>query len=443
MASERLSWRALVGYGLGDFGINLYFISVMTYLLYFYTDVFGITAAAASGVFLVARVIDAVTDPVMGMLAERTRTRLGRMRPYLLYGAVPLGIISVLTFTVVEGSDTFKLWWAYTTYIVFGLLYTLVTIPYAALTASLTTDSHERTRLSTVRMACAFSGGYAVSVGMFPLVERFETPAEGFFWVMLGFAVVATLLIWLTYGGTEERVQPPPKQKLAFSDSLRAVFRNPPLLVVMVLFCGGMLSFTVRQAATVYFFKYNLNRPDLIDDFFAVTLGAMILGLVSVPWLARKLGKARAIIAGSVLTFAGLLGLYLTPYGEIQTIFVCGVIIALGATPIAVLGWAMIPDTVEYAQWRHGVRADGAVFSFASFFQKLAKAIGGAGVAAFLGAAGYMANTEQNEATLSAIHNLMTLVPMGIVVVTAFAASMYTLDRHRHREILDELATTE
>ena len=138
MTSERLSWRALVGYGLGDFGINLYFISVMTYLLYFYTDVFGITAAAASGVFLVARVIDAVTDPVMGILAERTRTRLGRMRPYLLYGAVPLGIISVLTFTVVEGSETFKLWWAYTTYIVFGLLYTLVTIPYAALTASLT-----------------------------------------------------------------------------------------------------------------------------------------------------------------------------------------------------------------------------------------------------------------------------------------------------------------
>ena len=441
--SARLSYRQLIGYGVGDFGINLYFISVMTYLMHFYTDVFGLSAAAAGGVFLVARVIDAVTDPLMGLLAERTRSRRGRLRPYLLFGAIPLGLITVLTFTVVDGSPTFKLWWAYCTYILFGLLYTLVTIPYATLTASLTSDSAERTRLSTVRIGFAFSGGFLVAVGTVPLVAQFDTPADGYFWVMVGFAVIATLMIWLTYWTTAEMVQPPERQKIAVADSLRAVFTNPPLLIVMVLFCGGMLSFTVRQASTVYYFSYNLGRPDLIADFFALTLGAMIVGLVTVPWLADRLGKARAIIGGSALTLIGLALMYFAPYDNITMIFVSGVVISLGATPIAVLGWAMIPDTVEYAQWRHGVRADGAIFSFASFFQKLAKALGGAAVGFALSLGHYVANQEQTADALATIHGLMTLAPAGIVLVTMIAASFYTLDRAAHARIVDELVGSE
>ena len=146
----RLSVKARLGYAVGDLGINLYFIAALTYLLLFYTDVLGISATAAAGVFLVARILDAATDPIMGLIAERTRTRWGRMRPYILFGAVPLGIITVLTFTVIDGDEPTKLTWAYVTYCLFGLFYTVVSIPYSALTASLTTDHHERTTLSTV-----------------------------------------------------------------------------------------------------------------------------------------------------------------------------------------------------------------------------------------------------------------------------------------------------
>ena len=135
-----MNLRTAAGYAVGDFGINLYFISVLTYLLYFYTDVMGISAAAAGGVFAVARFVDAVTDPLMGFIAERTRTRWGRMRPYLLFGAIPLALISILTFTVPDTDMAGKVTWAYTTYILFGLIYTVVTIPYATLTASLTQD---------------------------------------------------------------------------------------------------------------------------------------------------------------------------------------------------------------------------------------------------------------------------------------------------------------
>ena len=437
--TQRLAARERLGYGVADFGINLYFISVMTYLLYFYTDVFGLSAAAAAGVMLAARLVDAVTDPILGAVAERTRSRWGRLRPYLLFGALPLGAFAVLTFTAPALSDSGKLLWAYVTYIGFGIAYTVVSIPYSALTASLTTGHHERTVLSTIRMACAFGGGWLVSAGMPVLVGAFAAEAQGYQWSMLLFAAVATATLWLTFWLTEERVLPPPAQKLALGDSLKAVFANPPLIVVMVLFSCGMLSFTVRQAVAVYYFKYNLGRPDLIADWFFWTMPVMFLGLAVTPWLAERYGKAGGILVGALLTLSATLGLYLTPYSNIPLIFLWGFLIALGGTPIAVLGWAMLPDTVEYAQLRHGARADGAIFAMSSFFQKLAKTLGGAGVAAALGWAGYVANADQTPATLSTIHNLMTLAPAAIMVVMILTARRYSLNQSAHARLVAAL----
>ncbi len=438
-SSERLTPAQRVGYGVGDFGINLFFISTLTYLLYFYTDVFGLSAAAAAGVMAVARVVDAVTDPLMGAIAERTRSRWGRLRPYILFGALPLGVSGVLTFASPDFSDSGKLWWAYLTYIAFSMAFTVVAVPYAALTASLTADYHERTVLSTIRMACAFGGGLAISVGMPILVGRFDSEAEGYFWSMLIFAALATPLLAWTFAQTEERIQPPPAQRLAIRDSLRAVFLNPPLLVVMVMFSCGMLSFTVRQATAIYYFKYNLERPDLIETWFLATLSIMFVGLVFTPRLADRYGKPGGILIGAVVTIAAALGLYFTPYDEIELIFLWGCLMALGGTPIAVLGWAMIPDTVDYAQARFGVRADGSVFAMSSFFQKLAKALGGAGVAAVLALAGYMANAEQTPAALGAIRGLMTLAPAAIMLVMIVAALGYPLSRQAHGELVSKL----
>ena len=280
MDTERLTSSERVGYGIADFGINLYFISTMTYLLYFYTDVFGLSAAAAAGVMGVARLVDAVTDPIMGGIAERTRSRWGRLRPYLLFGALPLAALAVLTFTV-PGLDTLgKLWWAYITYTAFGIAYTVVSIPYSALTASLTSNHEERTVLSTIRMACAFGGGLVVSGITWDLVGWFDSEAEGYRWSMLLYALAATALLWVTFAMTRERIQPPAEQKLKIADSARAVLFNPPLIVVIVMFTGGMLSFTVRQAVAPYFFKYNLERPDLVGTWFQVTLSIMFLGLL-------------------------------------------------------------------------------------------------------------------------------------------------------------------
>lgn len=440
MTQAMLKPRERLGYGIGDFGINLYFMSAMTYLLFFYTDVLGLTPGEAAGVMLVARLVDAFTDPLMGMLAERTRTRFGRLRPYVFAGAIPLGLIAVLTFTVPDLDARGRLIWAYVTYTLFGIAYTVVAVPYATMTAALTTDHHERTLLSTVRIGCAFSGGLLVSVLMLTLVNQFGTQASGFQWVMAGFAGVATACLWITAATTKERVTPPPMQRLSIRDSLRAVFVNPPLLVVMVLFTCGMLAFTVRQAVAVYYFQYNLERPDLISTFFLVTLLVMLVGLLAVPRMSAVLGKAGSIVAGGVLTIIGCIGMYLTPYDAPYGALFWGCVIALGGTPIAVLGWAMIPDTIEYAQWRHGKRADGAVYSFSSFFQKLAKSVGGTAVAAVLSLAGYVAHQAQSEQSLEAIRAMMSWGPASVMAVAMVAALLYPLSRTDHERMVQEIA---
>ncbi len=425
-----------IGYGIGDFGINLFFIASMTYLTYFYTDVMGLTAAAVAMVMVVARLTDAVTDPLMGLIAERTRSRWGRMRPYLLFGPPVLAVLGVLTFHVPDGN---RLAWAYLTYIGFGIAYTIVGIPYSTITASLTTSQHERTVLSTFRMACAFIGGYVVSVGMLPLVGQFESEAQGFRGAMVIFGIAATLVLWVTFASVRERVPYPVARRVTVAESLRAVFRNPPLIVVMVLFTCGMLGFTIRQAVAVYYFKYNVGDAALVGQFFGVTLPVMIVGLAGVPWLAKRCGKAGAIIAGAALGIVGCVGLYFTPYNQVGWIFFWGSVVALGGTPIAVLGWAMIPDTVEYAQWKHGVRADGAIYSLSSFFQKLAKMVGGAGVAAGLAWAGYVANAPQSAESTQAIHQMMTLAPLGVMVVMIVAALLYPLNSAAHQRMVEEL----
>ena len=436
---------------MGDFGINLFFISALTYLSYFYTDVYGLSANAAGTLLLVARLIDAVTDPLMGLIVDRTRSRWGNMRPYLLFGAPPMGVLLVLIFSVPDLGETGKLIYAYTTYILFGIGYTVVSLPYASLTAQLTTDYDERTRLSTVRMACAFFGGYVVSVATLKLVGWADDEATGYRNTMLAYAVIATIALWVTFAKTRVVMNRTPAMantnagpRTAWRDTdWRVVTDNAPLWIVIGIFCCGMLGFTVRSAATPYYFKYFVQRPDLISVYFGVTLAAMLGGLTLVPTIADRLGKINALYIGGALTTVGFVGLYFAEPPDITWIFVSGCVVALGATPVAVLGWALIPDTVDYAQWRHGVRADGLVYSVASFVQKLAKAAGGAGVLFMLGYFGYVANTEASVGSLTAIVGLMSWVPALIVLPLLMFAVAHRLDEATHRQIVAELAAAD
>ena len=386
--------------------------------------------------FLVSRIVDAVTDPIMGFIADGTRSRWGKFRPYVLYGPVPLGLTAVAMFTVPGFGDFGKVEWAYVTHTLFGIFHTVVTIPYAAMTAVMTDDYQDRTRLTTLRIGCAFAGGTVVLVGLLQLVDWFGGGASGFQAAMIVFSVVGTAVLWITFAGTEERIVPAQaSQKVSLADVVRALAANRPLIVAVLLFTLGMLAFTVRQTAVAYYFKYNMGREDLLPLYFGVTFPVMYLGLIAVPWLSRRFGKAGGIRAGAVVAMIGAAGFYFTPSDNVVMVFAWGSVLAIGGATIAALGWAMIPDTVEYAEWRAGMRADGLIFSAASFFQNLAKAVGGAGVAA----SGYVANVAQSEGSLVAILWMMSLAPLIIQVLLIAVSLAYRLDEHAHGRIVDEL----
>lgn len=435
-----LSKQQQFNYAVGDMGINLYFMSAMTYLLFFYTEVYGLSAKIAAGVFLVARIVDAFTDPIMGFLADRTRSRWGKFRPYVLLGPVPLAVIAVATFTVPGFDELGQIVWAYVTYTLFGIIYTVVTIPYAALSAVISNDYQERSSFTSVRMMFALAGGAIVSVGMLPLVNVFGGNAAGFQWTMVVFGIMATLLLWLTFRGTEESAPPVDAvNNVSFSDSVRVVVANAPLWITIALFCLGMLAFTFRFSTAPYYLKYNMGREDLIPLYMLVTLAVMFPGLLAVPWLSRTYGKAGAVRVGALIAMVGAAGFYYTAATDVLMVFVWGSILAIGGAPIMVLGWAMLADTVEHGQARTGIRAEGVVFSTASFFQKMAKAIAGSGIAAMLAWFGFVANQEQTQETMAGLLFMIAICPLLFNALLFLVSFAHRLDRRRHAEIVRDL----
>jgi len=428
------------GYGVGDFAVNLFFQSALLFLLFFYTDVAGIGAATAASIFLVARIVDAVTDPVMGVIADRTRTRWGRFRPYVLLGGPLLAVMGVATFTAPDLSPQGKVIYAYATYILFGIAYTVVSIPYSSLTSALTEDSHERTVLSTYRMAFAMLGGLLVAAATTPLVAAFGGGAAGFQMTMAVYGVIACVLLAMTFFTTRER-------KFAHEDVpgvaqiVRALKAGGwPLALLIFAFWMGMMAFTVRSAAIIYYFIYNVGREDLVPVFMVSVAVFNFIGIVIVPFFAKRLGKRATYLLGAFLGCLSGVALYFTPTDQVAMIFAVSCIGAIMFAGPTVMAWSMLPDAVDYAELRSGVRADGAIYAATSFFQKMAMAVGGAGAALVLAATGYVANAAQTPEALGGILFMVALGPVVLFVLGAIAMLFYSLTDDKFSEVSLALA---
>ena len=354
----------------------------------------------------------------MGYLADHTRSKWGRFRPYLAFGAIPLAVISIATFTIPDFDETGKIIWAYVTYVLFGVIYTIVTIPYAAMTSVLTDDHDERATLTSLRMGGAFSGALIVTMGMMPLVYFFGVE-DGFQYTMVLYGVAGTVLLWWCFSGTKER--------------------NSPLWIVISLFILGMLAFTFRQTVAPYYFKYTMGRPELIDEFFSITLAVMFIGLIFVPFLTKRFGKAATVQIGATIAMIGATGFYFNDPSNLMMVFVWGCIMAIGGAPIAVLGWAMLADTIEYAQHAHDVRADGVIYSTASFFQKVGKTVAGTAIPAILALTGFVANQAQSTEVLGGILLCIAVIPFIANLALLLIPFIYKLDADTHGQIVREL----
>ena len=451
--SGRLSFTEKVGYGLGDGASNFFFQTFNVFLLYYYTDIFGLSPAAVGTMFLITKLIDVITDPVMGIVADRTHTRWGKFRPYLLWMALPYGICGYAMFANPELSESGKLIYAYITYTLMMLAYTAINVPYSALMGVISPVSIERTKVSSYRFFFAFSAGWLIVTFVRPLKDLLGGGDEvlGFQLVMAIFAVLSVAFFWICFATTKERVAPPPKQNTNVKADLAALMRNGPWLVLFVAGILTLMSIAVRAGGTMYYFKYFIGDDgavlfhlfgldfDRTSIFMSLGTLAMLFGLVFTKALVTRFEKRTLMIALSLGNVAASIGFFFIPPDQYWTmVFVnCLGSIINGPTPAIV--WAMYADSADYGEWKTGRRTTGLVFSGIQFAHKMGLAVG-AGLSGYILAwYGFVANEVQTESSIMGIRLMFTVFPGVLAILGTLAFLFYRLDQKTISQIESEL----
>lgn len=436
-----LRLREKVGYGIGDMGFNFYWANISSFLLIFYTDVMGLAAAAVGTMILATKIIDAVTDPLMGALADRTRSRFGKFRPYLLYAALPMAAAGVLTYTVPAASDGGKLLWAYATFSLMMLCYTVLSTPYSALSGVITGDSQQRTTLISFRFIAAFAGTAIVNYCTLDLVGWLGRGDEARGWqlTMAVYGIAAAALFATVFLTTRERIAPPAQQNSAVRQDLKDLLNNKAWLVLFALALIIMVTIVMRGGASVYYMKYFVQRPDLTGKFLGVYSVALAVGAAMTPLLTRYVDKKRLMVG--LMAAVGVLScaMFFVPAEAIGLMFVLNTLIGLALGPKSPLAFSMYADAADYTEWKMGRRATAMTFAAATFSQKLGGAIASAIIAWLLAAMGYVANQAQSGASQLGIVLLLTVIPGVVAFVAAFTMRFYPLDNARLVQVQSEL----
>ncbi len=443
---HRVPLGTRIGFGIGDFGFLVVWQGTTLFLMYFYTDVMGIDPVLAGTIYLAAMVWDAVTDPVIAAMAERTRTRWGRYRPWIALGAVPFGVSFALAFST-PGSLPVAPWvWALGTHLLLRTAYTVVSMPFNSMQARLTSDANERTVLAGFRMVGAASGGLAIVVLMPLVVQAFSGQGEAYGYLLAATLAGALAVAGLLYcaatmrePGAGEEV-PPDNSLLDDIAAIPGLFRtNGPLIRVFGVIVIGSICLGMFGKNVLYHFKYDVAREDLTT--IALVIPAVLL-IVSTPfwvWLSKRRSKRDALSIGLIIALAGYLLFFFNPSQYLPGTFAAIVLIGFGGASLPVMFWAMLPDTIEYGEARTGIRAESRTFGFATFAQKAAVGINALLLGALLNWSGFEANAALSPDTLLAMKAIMALVPAaGSVAIWAILRG-YKLDRAAHEMLVREL----
>ncbi len=441
---EKLALKEKIGYALGDTAANIAWRSLTTFLLVFYTDVFGISAAAAGLLLLVARISDGGLDIVVGMLADRTNTKRGKFRPWILWSAAPLGVFMALTFTTPDFSYTGKLIYAYFTYILMLFIYTSNNIPYSALMGVMTSSHKERTSLSSFRFAGAYLGGIITQGFLIYLVMFLGNGNKnlGYQYSMYLFAVLLVVFLLITYFTTKERVVPPKDQKTNVGIDLKDLITNRPWLILLVI---GFLFVTynsIKQGITVIYFERYINNVSITAYYMvALLVISVIAALVTTP-LANFFGKRNLFIY--VILFSGLTNgmLYFFGPSDITAIFTFGIISEFGAGIMPVLFFAMLGDSADYSEWKNNRRATGLFYSAGTFAMKFGGGVAGAIIGFVLSAYHYNGmDSSTIPGAIPGIKLLMSWVPGIFAAIGASVLILYPLTKKKMDQIEIDLKT--
>jgi len=445
---EKLKFREKLGYGLGDTASNFFFATFNVFLLYYYTDIFGLTAAAVGTMFLLTKILDAVSDPVMGLIADRTNSRWGKFRPYLLWAAVPYGLCGYAMFASPDLSYTGKLIYAYVTYSLMMLAYTAINVPYSALMGVISPSSIERTKVASYRFFCAFAAGWLVGTFVTPLKNILGGGDEalGFKLTMAIFAVISVALFWITFATTKERVVAAPTKsdmKLDF----KALLGNGPWRALFAAGIFTLINIAVRNGTLLYYFKYYVGddgtRIFLIFDktaiFLSLGLLAMMVGVALTKTLSQRFEKRQLMIVLSFLNALSMAAFYFTPPDQywLMVAINCAGMLAAGPTPALV--WSMYADCADYGEWKTGRRTTALVFSTVQFSHKMGLAVGAGLAGIILSWFGFVANETQSATSMAGIRFMFSVFPAVFALMGILAIYFYRIDSKMTRQIEQEL----
>jgi glycoside/pentoside/hexuronide:cation symporter, GPH family len=439
---QKLSVTEKVGYSLGDMAANFIFQTMLALQLSFYTDTFGLTASETATLFLVVGLGAAALNPVMGLIADRTNTRWGKFRPWLLWTAVPFGIIGVLTFTTPHLSASGKVIYAYTTYILLRLIYTINNVPYAALTGVITGDPDERTSLSSYRQVFANSAGFMVQSLAIPMrnyLGRGDN-ARGYQLTMGLFSILCVIFFIIAFATTKERIQPDPQQKTSLGQDLGDLFRNGPWIALFLVTTFYFAAISIRSSVMLPFFKYCAGRETLFSWFNGFGLASLLVGVAVSNSFSIRMGKRNLFILSMVLTAIFNIVLMFIPPNATVPIFASEVLRQFAYGWSCPLLWAMMADVADYGEWQFGRRATATVTSAVVFALWAGLALGGAVAGWLFSFYGYVPNAVQTARCLFGIRMTASVYAGLAFVGAAVCLIFYPITKEANQKIADELA---
>lgn len=447
-----------IGYGFGDMASSMFWKLFGAYLMIFYTDVFGLPAAVVGTMFLITRIWDSAFDPIVGVVADRTHSRWGKFRPYLLWLAVPFGIIGVLTFVTPDWSPIGKLVYAYVTYSLMMMIYSAINVPYASLLGVMSPNPKERNTLSTYRMTFAYIGSFIALLLFMPLVNFFSGNSKdlgdqqtGWTMAVVVIAILCIILFFGCFAWTKERVKPIKEAQNPLKEDLKDLFKNKPWWILLGAGVAALVFNSIRDGATVYYFKYFVVEEDyatvsffgmsfvLSGLYLALGQAANIIGVIAAAPVSNRIGKRNTYMWAMIIATVLSVIFYWFDKEDLIWMFVFQALISICAGSIFPLLWSMYADCADYSGLKTGNRATGLIFSSSSMSQKFGWAIGTAITGWLLGFFGFQANAVQSEEAISGIKMFLSFLPAVGTILSVVFISMYPLTEKKMKDITTEL----
>jgi GPH family glycoside/pentoside/hexuronide:cation symporter len=441
--TQDIKFNEKLGYGFGDFASNLVWSALSMFILFFYTDVMGIAAGIIGTIMLFVRFMDGALDIIMGIVVDRTKTKHGKARPWILWMAIPFGVATILLFTVPDISLTGKIIYVAITYILINILYTAINIPYGVLNSLITQDQYQRSVVNIFRMFLSTTGTLCVSVLTLPLVNSFGGGQKGWIISFVIFGIAASIMFFYTFASTKERVKPASqlqaKENVPLKIGLKALFTNKYWLIIVIFLVVTFINMGVQGGVTVYFAQYIMDNQDLVGTIaIAQNIPTLIMMLLVAAPAIKRFGKRNTAIIGAIMSVLGLLILLIN--SESVFILILSTIVkGAGGALIGGTMFALLADTIEYGEWKSGVRTEGLIYSAGSFGLKVGMGLGTAIVGWLLAWGGYIGGAAvQTDLAIFSIKFLFVGLPIILSIVQIFLLIMYKLDK-MYPQIVKEL----